>query len=197
MSEEPGDHSVARLGEATDAALARRAGLGDDEAFNELFHRHFPGTFTFALHLLDGEDALAQDVTQEAWVKVWRGIDGFANRSRLRTWLFSIVSREALSARRRRRPVVVDDETLEQLHHQPVGDEDATPDEAERQRWWRELTLALTELPWRQREAFLLREFEQMTYAEIAVVLDTTTGTVRGLLHRARRTLAVRMEQWR
>ena len=59
------------------------------------------------------------------------------------------------------------------------------------------LNLALLELPWRQRASWLLRELEGFSYEEIARVLDTTPGVVRGQLHRARRTLATRMEQWR
>ena len=59
------------------------------------------------------------------------------------------------------------------------------------------LNSALAELPWRQRAAWLLREVEGMPYAQIARVLDTNETVVRGQLHRARRTLSVRMEQWR
>ena len=62
---------------------------------------------------------------------------------------------------------------------------------------WETLSLALSELPWTQRAAWLLREQEYLSYAEIARVLDVSPTVVRGQLHRARRTLAIRMEQWR
>lgn len=59
------------------------------------------------------------------------------------------------------------------------------------------LQLALDELPWHQRSAWLLREVEQMSYQEIASTLDLPVGSVRGHLHRGRRTLAERMARWR
>lgn len=59
------------------------------------------------------------------------------------------------------------------------------------------LELALTELPWRQRAVWLLREIEELSYTEIAEILHTTPTVVRGRLHRARASLKVRMAQWR
>lgn len=182
-------------GDASDAALARRAGMGDTEAFAELFARHFLSTFRYAVHMLDGDDDLAADAVQETWVAVWRNLSGFRNESQLLTWIFAIVSRKVLDARVRRRPVTVDDGLLEgraapaaeaDPHHHLVNLE-----------LWESLSLALTELPWRQKAVWLLRELEGMSYSEIARVLDTTPSVVRGQLHRARRALASRMEQWR
>ena len=59
------------------------------------------------------------------------------------------------------------------------------------------LQVALAELPWHQRAAWLLREVEEMSYDEIAVTLGVSEGSVRGHLHRGRRTLAERMARWR
>ncbi len=180
---------------ASDAALARRAGLGDAEAFATLFARHFHPTFRYALHMLDGDDHLAQDAAQDAWIKVWRNLPEFRGESRFQTWTFRIVARQVLDIRRRKRPVLVDDSLLE-----PRGSDRAETDpelRAVNQELWQTLSLALAELPWRQRASWLLREFEGMSYDEIAKVLDTTPTVVRGQLHRARRALAIRMEQWR
>lgn len=195
MSE--GEH---HLEEASSNALARRAGLGDRRAFEALFRRHIDSSHRFALRMLDSDPALAEEAVQEAWVKVWRRLPEFEERSAFTTWLFSIVSRQAIDLRRRRRPLAVDDQLLE-----PMAQETriATPDATDphtaflSSQLWESLVLALGELPWRQRAAWLLREMEQMSYGEIATVLDTTEGVVRGQLHRARRTLAIRMEQWR
>lgn len=185
---------------ATDRALARRAGLGEVEAFEELFGRLFSSTFRYALHMLDGDDGLAQDATQEAWVKVWLHLREFEGRSQLRTWIFTIVAREVLDLRRRRRPVVVDHEALQALES-ARQDEWRLTASAERGALDEELraalTLALSELPWRQRASWLLSTVEGLTYVEIARVLDTTPTVVRGQLHRARRALEIRMEPWR
>lgn len=160
--------------------------------------------------MLDGDNQLAEDAVQEAWVKAWRGLPDFKGNSTPQTWLFSIVTREALNQRRRKRPIAVDGELLEPLlsrEGQGPGTSgsgvlarsaDQGPEEALLSReLWETLTLALVELPWKQRASWLLRELEGFSYDDIARVLDTTPTVVRGQLHRARRTLAIRMEQWR
>jgi len=180
---------------ATDAALARRAGLGDADAFAELFSRHFHPTFRYALHMLNGDEQLAQDAAQDAWIKAWRNLPDFRGESRLQTWVFRIVARQVSDMRRRKRPILVDHTLLDVAA--------SNPDEVDPElrmvnlELWETLSLALGELPWRQRASWLLREFEDMSYEEIANVLDTTPTVVRGQLHRARRALAIRMEQWR
>ncbi|MGQ2913017.1 RNA polymerase sigma factor [Aeromicrobium sp.] len=186
----------------TDNALARRAGLGDRAAFEELFDRLFPGTLRYATRLLDGDERAAEDAVQEAWVKAWRALPDFQGRSKVQTWLFTIVQREAYERRRRTRPLAVDDQILEPLARggdAALGAARRTDPEGEAMlhELWETLTLALGELPWTQRAAWTLREIEGFSYAEIAHVLDTTPTVVRGQLHRARRTLAIRMEQWR
>ncbi len=186
----------------SDNALARRAGLGDRAAFEELFARLFPATLRYATRLLDGDERSAEDAVQDAWITAWRALPDFEGRSKVQTWLFTIVQREVYRRRRRTRPLAVDDRILE-----PLGRDDADrlgaarridpEEEAELGDLWRTLDLALGELPWTQRAAWTLRELEGFSYAEIAQVLDTTPTVVRGQLHRARRSLAIRMEQWR
>lgn len=178
----------------SDEALAIQAALGDREAFAQIVVRLGPGMHRYALTMLDNDFHGAEDAVQEALAKAWLALPRFRGESSLRTWLFRITANEVLSARRRRRPVSLDDGLL---HSVP-----ATPDEQPQSRLAeRELVQALqealAELPWRQRAAWILREVEQMPYAQIAVVLQTSETVVRGQLHRARRTLAVRMGQWR
>ena len=191
------------LSQASDNALARRAGLGDRKAFEELFDRLFPGTLRFATHLLADDRAVAEDVVQESWVKAWQALPDFRGTSKVQTWLFTIVQRTALDRRRRRRPLAIDNEILEPLARGSarttlVVRGDADPEQAAvTGEMWRTLTLALSELPWTQRACWILRELEDMSYSEISHVLSTTPTVVRGQLHRARRTLAIRMEQWR
>jgi RNA polymerase sigma-70 factor (ECF subfamily) len=192
---------VDNLAAATDRALARRAGLGDRAAFEELFARLFPGTFRYALRMLDNDEQLAEDVAQEAWIKAWRALPDYRGDAAVQTWLFSIVTRQALDVRRRNRPVAVDGEILEPLvdrNRVAARSHEGDPEKAALAgELWATLTLALGELPWRQRASWLLFELEGLSYDEIARVLDTTSTVVRGQLHRARRTLAIRMEQWR
>lgn len=179
----------------SDAALARRAGLGDEEAFTDLFHRHFHTSFRYALTMLNGDDDQASEASQDAWVKAWRNLPEFRGESKFLTWLLTIVSREVLDHRRRRRPVPVDDAAFE-THGNTNPDGDPAGDLLDRE-LWETLSVALSELPWRQRASWLLRELDGQSYEEIAQILDTTPTVVRGQLHRARRGLALRMEQWR
>jgi len=173
--------------------LARRAALGDRRAFAAIVHRHGAAMYRYAVQMLDGNPQDAEDVVQTALIKAWQALPGFRGEAALRTWLFTITSNEAYSARRRRHPKAVDDDLL-------VGRADPDSDPSERAvegEIWVALELALSELPWRQRASWLLREFEAFSYEEIAAVLDTSVTVVRGQLHRARASLAVRMAQWR
>lgn len=177
-----------------DGALARRAGLGDREAFAEIFERHAESMFRYAQHMLGGAAHDAEDAVQNALIKAWQHLPDFRGESALRTWLFRITANEVLNARRRRRPVPVDAYLLTATPDRPDVDPARQHEHAE---LWETLTVALTELPWRQRASWLLKEIEGMSYTEIAIVLETSPTVVRGQLHRARRTLAVRMAQWR
>ncbi|MDF9714751.1 sigma-70 family RNA polymerase sigma factor [Nocardioides sp. ChNu-153] len=179
---------------ATDDALLRAARLGDEEAFAVLVDRHAPGMYRYALRLVGGSDADAKEVTQEALISAWKGLDTFAGRSSLRTWLFRLVHRRAADLQRHRRPTPIDDELLSAALR-PAEDNplrDALDSEL-----LAALQAALDELPWHQRAAWLLFEIEGLSYDEIAAALDLSTGSVRGHLHRGRRTLAERMERWR
>lgn len=148
----------------------------------------------YAVGMLDADFHAAEDAVQEALAKAWVALPKFRGQSSLRTWLFRITAHEVLAARRRRRPISVDDALLETVPAQRGGQPEQV---ATAQELRDDLNDALSELPWRQRAAWLLREVEGMPYAQIAKVLDTNETVVRGQLHRARRTLSVRMKQWR
>lgn len=182
------------LAEASEADLAVACGMGDREAFAEIFHRHAAGMYRYALRMLEGDHQGAEDAVQDALAKAWTGLATFEGRSSLNTWLFRLTANEVLAARRRRRPEPVDHRVLER-----VGGADRQGPETvvARAQLAEALDAALTELPWRQRASWLLREVEEMSYQDIAQIMRTSPTVVRGQLHRARRTLAVRMGQWR
>ena len=181
------------VGHLNDKDLARQGALGDRFAFAEIFHRHGAAMFRYAVHMLDGDIADAEDAVQEALTQAWVHLPQFRGDSGLQTWLFRITANCVLSARRRRRPINVDDWVL----NVPSGPETDPMLHAVHEELWVALEVALSELPWRQRASWLLRELEGLPYEQIADILDTSPTVVRGQLHRARRTLAVRMAQWR
>ncbi|MEO3938943.1 RNA polymerase sigma factor [Dermatophilaceae bacterium Soc4.6] len=178
----------------TEEVLVRDAALGDTDAFSLIAAQHGAGMFRYALRMLDGDLHDAEDAVQEALIDAWVNLPKFRGESALGTWLFRLTANRVLASRRRRRPVPVDHYLLS-----------TTPDEGHRGpgaqvqhgELWETLDLALTELPWRQRASWLLREVEGLSYDDIANILETTPTVVRGQLHRARRSLAIRMEQWR
>ncbi len=178
----------------SDGALARRAAMGDRDAFAAIFDRHAEAMFRYARHMLNGHEADAEDAVQAALVKAWQHLPGFRGESALRTWLFTITANEVRAHRRRARPVSVDDHLLANEPEKVSSDPARLMVEAE---LWEVLSVALGELPWRQRASWVLRELEGFSYDDIAQVLGTTPTVVRGQLHRARRTVAVRMDQWR
>ncbi len=190
----PQDHRPQQIGEIEDRELARWAALGDRVAFGAIVDRHGAAMFRYALRMSDGDTAAAEDAVQDALARAWIGLPGFRGDAALRTWLFSITGNAVLKARRRRRPVSMDDRLLSVV---PAPAQREPYRQLEAKEMQRALVVALAELPWRQRACWLLRESEDLSYEEIAEVLGTTTTVVRGQLHRARATLAVRMASWR
>jgi len=165
------------------------------------------------LHLhcyrLLGSFADAEDVVQETLVAAWRGLDGFAGRSSLRTWLYRIATNRCLNARRaaRRRPEPVPPFTPPEptrrgevtwLEPYPdavlaqVPDEAPGPESRYRMREAVELAFiaGLQHLPPRQAAVLVLRDVLGYSTAEVAELLDTTATAVKGALQRARSALA-------
>ena len=193
MTSAAADEAVS-IAQRSDGVLVRRAVLGDRASFAEIFARHAPALYRYALRMLDGDHQAAEDAVQEARTRAWLKLDSFRGDAALRTWLFRLVANACYDTRRRRRPIAVDDGLLGSLETETVPEPHSAMDSKELRE---ALDTALLELPWRQRASWLLREIEGLSYGEIAVVLNTSTTVIRGQLHRARATLAVRMAQWR
>ena len=178
-------------GAVSDLLLAHRAALGDRDAFTVLVDRHGPALYRYVLRMVLDPDG-ASDCLQDTLVAAWTGFAGFRGDSTPRTWLFGIATHQAYRHRGRaaRLPGPLPDELVGPASRRPDQDVlDAALVEA--------LDIALLALPPLQRSCWLLREVEGLHYVEIALVLGTTHDAVRGLLHRARTTLAETMKGWR
>ncbi|WP_207782478.1 RNA polymerase sigma factor [Phytoactinopolyspora limicola] len=175
-----------------DLVLARRAGLGDRQAFTEIARRHGAAMYRFARRVLLS-DADAEEAVQDALVSAWQHLAEFRGDAALRTWLFRLTLNRAHNLRRQRRPEPreVDEDTLP-----PASGADPEGSTIERE-LVAALDRALAQLPERQRIIWLLREVDQLSYEEIADITHTSKDAVRGQLHRARRTLAERLAPWR
>ncbi|MEM9702334.1 MAG: sigma-70 family RNA polymerase sigma factor, partial [Planctomycetota bacterium] len=160
------------------------------EAFGTLIDRHADRVHNTLSKLL-GDPHEASDAAQEAFLKAWRKLDTFRAESSFRTWL----TRIALNAAASRRRTAARRGTRTGLPAGPREDERiASPDEAtlrdERNRAVRE---AVAELPEDYRAVVVLKEFEELSYEEIAAVVDAPIGTVRSRLHRGRAELKRRL----
>lgn len=179
---------------ATDEALASRAALGDNLAFDEIAVRYQDRVYRLACRLVGPDDA--PDVVQEGFLSVYRNLASFRHESRFGTWLYRIVTNAALMHRRARarRPV----ESLEAFlpefdatgsHRRPPAELQvaARADELLDRRFLAErATAALDRLPDLYRSAFVLRDLEELSTAEVAHVLGIEAATVRQRVHRAR-----------
>jgi len=178
---------------ATDLELARRARQGDDEAFHELVDRHAAALYRLAFSLV-GNAADAEDVVQEALSGALQGLRGFKGRSSVKTWLSSIVVRQAAKSHRTRARHRVT--SLDRL--QEGGGAATAALEAEgfaaRSNARLDIFAVLQALSPEHREVIVLREMEGRTYDEIADILAVPRGTVESRLHRARRELRNRLK---
>ena len=174
--------------EGTDAGAWH---TGDVE-FESLYQRYRTPVWRLALRMTgDREESL--DACQEIFLRVWKGLPGFRGRSRLSTWVFQIAWNFLRSYRRKRgrQPIAV--ESLDDGRPMAIGVlRDRAPD-AERRVIAAErlgaVETALGRLAEHHRIVLWLRDGEDLSYEEIADILDIPIGTVRSRLARARRTL--------
>jgi RNA polymerase sigma-70 factor (ECF subfamily) len=195
-----GRHSKGRVTAAAyqdaDADLLAALRAGDEQAFVALVRRHHSAMLRLAMGYVPSA-AIAEEVVQDAWLGVLRGIDGFEGRSTLRTWLLRIVVNRARTAglRERRTIAVPDPEPAVDPSRFDASGSWASPPE----RWAQEahdrlraaaitarLRVAVGELPPRQRDVVMLRDVEGLSSGEVCNVLDISEANQRVLLHRGR-----------
>jgi len=178
----------------TDEALASRAALGDNQAFDEIAIRYQARVYRLACRLVGQDDA--PDVVQEGFLSVYRNLKSFRHESRFATWLYRIVTNAALMhlRARTRRPI----ESLEAFlpEFDATGRHCQTPAELQvaaradelidRRQLAEKAAAALERLPDLYRSAFVLRDLEELTTAEVADVLGVEVAAVRQRVHRAR-----------
>jgi RNA polymerase sigma-70 factor (ECF subfamily) len=174
---------VAASAAPSDGELVARYAAGDQAAARALTERHVPRLYALARRML-GDAAEAEDVTQEAMLRLWRIAPDWEPRAAVGTWLFRVASNLCLDRLRARRrlsdgplPERADD-SPGALGRLEAGDRAAA------------LHAALAALPERQRLAIVLRHFEELSNPEIAEALELSVEAVESLLARGRRGLA-------
>ena len=176
-------------------ALMSAAARGDRQAFDTLVRLHAPRMYRVALRLV-ADPADAEDVVQEAWISAWRALPRYRGDAAPATWLYRVVSNAALAQLRRRRPTVpIDESTEERLWN--VDDPDVPERATLRAEEVAAVHRAVAGLEPSQRVPVVLREFEGLSYEEVAAVLQVSVPAVRARVHRARQTLLMRLEEIR
>jgi RNA polymerase sigma-70 factor, ECF subfamily len=175
-------------GQVEDSILVRAAQNGDVDAFEELVRRYQTSIYRVALRML-GSRADAQDAVQETFVRAWRALPRFRHDSAISTWLYRIVTRRALDRIASRRSTGTLDEVEGEAGPDPAQ-------AAEQQERLRAIKRAIAKLPPDQRAALVLREFEGLSYEEVAQVLGASLPAVKTRIHRARLTIIQQTSSW-
>lgn len=188
----PRSGSPRATADIAETELLERARLGDVPAYSELVRRHQDPVFGLVLRLVRDFEA-AEEVTQDVFVKAFRGLGTFRGDAKFSTWLYRIAvnlchdHRMSLAARMRRAQTSLDDP---ESGAPDIPARNAGPDGVVSEgQAVRDFAAALDAMDDSYREAFLLRHQEGMGYAEIAEVLGITQGNAKVRVHRARETI--------
>jgi RNA polymerase sigma-70 factor (ECF subfamily) len=176
-----------------DQLLVQRAQAGDKRAFDLLFVRYRYRIASLVSRFVRDPHEV-QDVTQEAFIKAWRALAGFRGESQFYTWLYRVAINTAKNylVARKRRPPGVDIDLDDAVYIESLDEHGALRDIAspEHQAMSEELHAAVNRsirnLPEELRSALTLREFDGLSYEEIAEVMECPIGTVRSRIFRAR-----------
>jgi RNA polymerase sigma-70 factor, ECF subfamily len=185
----PGGAKKPRSGDvremASDEILVGRIAAGDQAAMATLFRRHNTRVFRFVTRLVT-DAAFAEDVVSEVFTEVWRQAGEFEGRSQVSTWILSIARYKALSVRRRRQEV-----ELDELAAGSIPDEADTPEEAMlRSDRGNQLRSCLKELSREHREIVDLVYYHDRTIEEVAEIVNVPKNTVKTRMFYARKRLA-------
>lgn len=176
------DRSLESAGGAGDAELLSAVARGDSKAFREIVRRHFTPVYRVAWRMSGGH-ADSEDITQEAFMKLWQNPKQVREAGALKGWLMRVAANGVIDRARQRR-----DDDLESApepaDHRPLQDSALTKAEAARA-----VDAGIAALPERQRLALTLVYFEGLSNIEAAALMELSVDAVESLIARARRGL--------
>ena len=164
-----------------DLGVLRKAQRGDERAFSLILRAYETPVFNYVLRLVGGNRSLAEDLTQEVFLRVYQGLPKFSLRSKFTTWLFQVTKNRVLdelraSERRPRSVVAIDDIAPLEVLDAPI----------ERLEEIDALERAIEDLSTDLKMALLLRDVVGLSYTEIADSLEITLATVKWRIYKAR-----------
>jgi RNA polymerase sigma factor (sigma-70 family) len=180
----------------TESELIALLRQGNEAAFKHVFETHQDRIYNTILYMTQSvEDA--KDLTQEVFVDVFLSIENFKAQSKLSTWIYRIAINKALNHQRFKKAKKRLGAVLSIFNLSPAED---APDFVhpgillENKELSESLYKAINELPEKQKTAFVLRQLEDLSYVEIAEVMQTTTPSVESLLFRAKQNLQKKLK---
>lgn len=172
-----------------------RAQAGDMGAFRELVEMFQDRVFRVVTTVLRCDRATAEDLSQEVFLRVHRGLSSFDGQARFATWLHTISMNVAISEYRKRRAMKRSRRTIsidqpvrgtDDCHVVPEGREIDPAERAHHREFHERVRECVRRLPDDFRRAVVLRDMEDLSYEEIGQILELPPGTVRSRIHRGR-----------
>jgi RNA polymerase sigma-70 factor (ECF subfamily) len=182
--------------QSSDEELIRALGDGDEAALRILVDRHTPSIYRFSVRYT-GDESLAQDISQEVFLRLYRCARKYIPGMPFKTWLFTIVRNTSIDMARSytyRKAYSLEEHAHEAENRSPL---DASPNPEERylsKESAQRIARSVQSLPENQRTAVILKYYEDMATKEIAEVMETTVSSVESLLVRAKRNLVKLLE---
>jgi len=175
-----------------DEDLIRELQQGRSQAFDELFARYQRPVFHFCLRMT-GSRPDAEDVTSEVFLALFQKCRSYEPKAKFSTWLFTIARNMSISRIRRRRKIsflwFIDKTRGDEMPWDIPDPSPGADEKAVRAETDRAIAAAIQKLPDLQKQALILREYQQFSYAEISQILKCSLEQVKILIYRARQTL--------
>lgn len=175
---------------ADERKLVRLAKKGDTDAFEQLVEMHSSRIYSIALRMV-GNPVDAEDLAQEAFLRIWRGLEGFNMDAKFSTWAYRLTTNVCIDYLRKEKknnnvPLFTEDDEGEETELQ-IPDQRYSPEQKmEQEQLLRSVEQAMNSLDPQYRQILTLRELGGLSYDEISRQLDLKEGTVKSRIARAR-----------
>jgi RNA polymerase sigma-70 factor (ECF subfamily) len=180
----------------SDEQVVERALMGDADAFGEIVRRWERRIYALAFGML-GREEDARDATQETFLAAFRNLRGFRGEAKVSSWLHRIAVNQCITRQRRARvrsETAIEDEAQHDAGAFAVAAHESPAKQAESRQRTEAVRRAVAALPPELRQVIVMKEFEEMTFQEIAAALELPLSTVKSRLYTALRQLRMRLE---
>jgi RNA polymerase sigma-70 factor (ECF subfamily) len=171
----------------SDQELVAQAMSGSREAFAEIYTRHKDGVYNYCLRFVKDKDS-AKDIVQETFLRMRHSLDSLRDGMALRVWLLSIARNYALNSIRRT-------QLSDQLVDEPASDDDTPYEVVLREEQVQTVKSLIESLVPALREVIVLREYEDLSYRDIAQVMGISEANVKVRIYRARKAIAASLKK--